>query len=86
MRFEKQSQSPLQTLGSTSADRKLDRRCVLQSHTEATEVETHNGTIDYIIKSSHAACSVRAMSVASIASVASDTSDASDASDANDAS
>ncbi len=49
-------------------------------------METHNGTIDYIIKSSHAACSVRAMSVASIASVASDTSDASDASDANDAS
>ena len=43
-----------------SATHQLDYQCVLQSHVEATEVETRNDTFDCMNKSFHAACCVRA--------------------------
>ena len=44
----------------SGATHQLDYQYVLQSHIEATEVETHNDTFDCMNKSSHAACCVRA--------------------------
>ena len=42
----------------SSATHQLNCQCVLESHIEATEVETHNDNFDFINKSSHAACFV----------------------------
>jgi hypothetical protein len=45
----------------SSATHQLDYQCDLESHIEATEVETHNhcnDNFDFINKSSHAACCV----------------------------